>query len=142
MTLPADAPVGALTGMIIVHTDHSRQKRAFIPLSGFVRPMLTATPAEARLGDLDRRATRPVHLLLKSFTEELIEVTGVSTDVAAVGTAIEPLERGRTWRLQIFPRPEAPLGAFSGKVRVQTTSPKLPTFEIPLSGRLVESRPE
>jgi hypothetical protein len=143
VSLPSDAPVGALTGMVVVHTDHPRQKRAFIPVSGFVRPMLAATPPEAPLGELDRRRTVPLHLLLKNFAEELIEVTSVSTDVAAVRAEIEPLEQGRTWRLKLFPVPDAPLGSFKGKILVHTASPKLPTFEVPLSGRLVEpSRPQ
>jgi hypothetical protein len=138
-TLPADAPVGALSGLIVVHTDHPRQKRAFIGLSGFVRPMLVATPAEARLGEVDRRRSRPLQLLLKNFAEELIEVTGVSTDVSAVTVEIEPIEPGRTWRLRLVPISDAPLGAFGGTVTIRTASPKVPTFDIPLSGRLVES---
>jgi hypothetical protein len=142
-TIPSDAPVGALKGMIVIHTDHPRQKRAFVPVSGFVRPMLAATPPEASLGHLDRGRARPLLMLLKNFAEETIELTGVSTDVAAVEAEIEPLERGRTWRLKLSPVREAPLGPFTGKVVVRTASPKLPTFEIPLSGQLVDAaRPQ
>lgn len=138
-TLSAAAPVGALRGAVAVHTDHPRQKRVVIPVSGFVRPILAVTPPEARLGDLDRRRARPLQMTVKNFAEELIEMMGVSTDVAAVGAAIEPIEPGRTWRLRLYPVPGAPLGPFEGKVLLRTAHPSIPTIEVPLSGRLVES---
>ena len=40
-----------------MRTDHPRQRRAFVPVSGFVRPILAVTPHEARLGDLERART-------------------------------------------------------------------------------------
>jgi len=138
-TLASASPVGALTGSMMVHTDHPRQKRVVIQVSGFVRPMLAVTPPQARLGDLDRRRPDPIHLFVKNFAEELIEVTGVSTDVTAVRAEVEPLEPGRTWRLKVFPAPGGPLGPFEGTLVLRTASPKLPSFEVPLSGRLVES---
>lgn len=138
-TLPTDAPVGALTGMIVIYTDHPRQKRAFVPVSGFVRPVLAVTPPEARVGDLDRQRPPRMQMVVKNFAEELIEVTGASTDVPGIEAQIEPIERGRTWRLRLVVLPDAPLGEFSGKVLIRTASPKVPTFEIVLGGRLVES---
>jgi hypothetical protein len=137
-TVASDSPVGALSGHLVVSTDHPRQKRAFIPVSGFVRPMVAVTPPEARLGDLDRKRSSPVHLFVKNFAEEEIEVRDVATDVAAVRVELEPLERGRTWRLKLFAVPDAPAGPFEGKILVRTASPKLPRVEIPLSGRLVD----
>ena len=136
-TLSADAPVGALRGAIVVRTDHPRQRRAFVPVSGFVRPILAVTPHEARLGDLKATRTEPVRLFVKNFAEELIEITGVSTSVVAVRAEIEPIEPGRTWSLKLFPAPGAPLGTFEGTVQLRTANPQLPTFGVPLSGRIV-----
>jgi hypothetical protein len=137
VTLASESPVGALAGSIVVHTDHPRQRRAFIPVSGFVRPILAVTPPEARLGDLDHRRSNPVRLLVRNFAEEPIEITGVSTDVAAVRAELEPIQAGRTWRLKLLPAPGAPLGPFEGTLRLRTGSPKLPSLEVPLSGRIV-----
>lgn len=137
-TLTRDSAVGSLTGYIVVHTDHPRQRRAFIPVSGFVRPVIAVTPPEARLGDLERTRVVALRLFVKNFADEEIEVTGASTDVAAVTVEVEPLEKGRTWRLTLVSVPDAPLGPFEGKVLLQTASPDLPRLEIPLSGRLVD----
>lgn len=137
-TLTSDSPVGPLTGYIVAHTDHPRQKRAFIAVSGFVRPILAATPPEARIGDLPRHSRNRRQLLLKNFAEEEFEVTGASTDVAAVRVEVQPIEPGRTWRVHFYPVADAPLGPFEGKVLVHTANPQIPDFEIPVSGRLVE----
>jgi len=137
-TLASDAPVGVVRGHVVIHTDHPRQKRTVIPLSGFVRPILAVTPPEARVGDVPR--TRPVamRLLVKNFAEEEIQVSGVSTDVGALQVEVEPVERGRTWNLKLAPVRDAPLGPFAGTIVVHTASPKLPRLEVPLTGRLVD----
>lgn len=137
-TLASDSAVGPILGPIMVYTDHPRQKRLLIPLSGFVRPMLAVTPPEARVGDLARTRTEALVYFVKNFDEEAIEMTGASTDVAAVRAEIEPIERGRTWHLKLFVVPGSPVGSFEGKVVLRTSSSKIPALEIPLSGRLVE----
>jgi hypothetical protein len=137
-TLASDSPVGPLIGPIMVYTDHPSQKRVLIPLSGFVRPMMAVTPPEARVGDLARTRTKPLQFFVKNFAEEIFEITGVSTDVAAVRAEIEPIRPGRSWHLNLFVVPDSPVGSFEGKVVVQTASPKMPRLEVPLSGRLVE----
>lgn len=139
MTLDSASPVGVITGLVVVHTDHPRQKRLFIQVSGFVRPVLAATPPEVRVGDLERRRAEPWRIFVRNFAEETIEITEVSTDVAAVRAELEPLQPGRSWRVKLFPVAEAPLGPFEGKILLRTASPYVPSFEIPLTGRLVES---
>jgi hypothetical protein len=137
-TLASDAPVGPIIGPIMVYTDHPRQKRVLIPLSGFVRPMLAVTPSEARIGDVKRTRTDPVRFFVRNFAEEEIELTSASTDVAAVKAEIAPIERGRSWNLNLFIMPGSPVGPFEGKVVLHTASPKIPSLELPLRGRLVE----
>jgi hypothetical protein len=137
-TLAADSAVGPIIGPIMVYTDHPRQKRLLIPLSGFVRPMLAVTPPEARVGDLPRTRTEALVYFVKNFAEEPIEMTGASTDVAAVRAEIEPIERGRSWHLKLFVVPGSPVGSFEGKVMLRTSSSKIPELEVPLSGRVVE----
>jgi hypothetical protein len=114
------------------------QKRTLISLNGFVRPMMGVTPPEALVGDLARTRTEPLRLFVKNFAEETFEITGVSTDVAAVRAEIEPIQPGRSWHLNLFVVPDSPVGSFQGKVVLRTASPKIPRLEVPLSGRLVE----
>ena len=46
---PRSAP---LTGFLVVHVDHPKQKIVKLPINGFVRPMFAVTPAAADWGDI------------------------------------------------------------------------------------------
>jgi hypothetical protein len=137
-TLASESPVGAIIGPIVVYTDHPMQKRLLIPLSGFVRPMLAVTPPDADVGEVKRTRTQPLTFLVRNFAEEEIEVTRADADLVPVRVELEPVQRGHTWSLKLFVKPGSPLGPFDGKVVLHTTSPKIPSLEVPVSGRLVE----
>ncbi|MDH3253961.1 MAG: DUF1573 domain-containing protein, partial [Acidobacteriota bacterium] len=53
MTLSRDAPVGPLADHVIVRTDHPRQQEVRIPVSGFVRPVVSVRPRVANFGRLE-----------------------------------------------------------------------------------------
>jgi hypothetical protein len=122
---------------VVVRTDHPRQKSVFIPLSGFVRPVLAVTPPQALLGEVDPAGTAAIRLHVKNFAEESIEVTAASTDVAGVSARIEPIESGRTWSLLLTLDKEMAAGSFQGRILIKTASPKAPLIEVPLTGKIV-----
>lgn len=136
-TLSRDAPVGALTGDIVVVTDHPRQRVARAPISGFVRPVFAVTPPEARMGDVDPRRTPRLRLFVKNFAEERIELRGAESDVTGVRAELEAREPGRSWGLTLWLDADKPPGPFEGHVRIRTASPQVPVIDIPLSGRIV-----
>ena len=51
--LDKDAPVGTMGGWLRIYTDHPKQSKASIPVSGHVRPVFAVTPHEADFGSLD-----------------------------------------------------------------------------------------
>jgi Protein of unknown function (DUF1573) len=137
LTLSSDSPVGHLEGHVVVRTDHPRQKSVFIPLSGFVRPVFAVTPPGALLGEIDPARAVVIKMQVKNFAEELIEVTGASTDVAGVSAGIRPIEAGRSWSLRLTFDKDMASGPFQGKILIRTASPKAPVIEVPLSGKIV-----
>ena len=136
-TLAADAPVGPLSGDLVVVTDHPRQRRARVPVSGFVRPVFAVTPPAARLGDVDPARPGSLSLVVKNFAEEEIALTGASTTVAGIRAEIEPVQPGRSWRLRLRIAADALPGAFAGVIRLSTDSAHTPAIEVPLGGRIV-----
>jgi hypothetical protein len=136
-TLSRDAPVGALTGDIVVVTDHPRQRVARAPVSGFVRPVFAVTPPEARMGDVDPRRTPRLQLFVKNFAEQLIDLRGAESDVTGVRAELAAREPGRSWGLTLWLDAEKPPGPFEGHVRIRTANPQVPVIDIPLSGRIV-----
>lgn len=139
--LPADAPVGALTGDIVVVTDHPKQKVLHIPLSGFVRPVFAVTPPVADLGQVD--GTRPFRftLFVKNFATELIPLERAETDLPGATVEIAPVTAGRAYKVHVAVPAGVPAGALSGTVHLFTASAKAPRIEVPVRGRILGAAP-
>lgn len=135
LTLASDAPVGALMGEVEIVTDHPRQKRTFLELSGFVRPVFAVTPPAPQLGDV-APGTRSLTLFVKNFAEESLALQSVETGTPSLRAQIEPVESGHTWRVRLTVPDTAPAGAFSTRLRLLTNHPQVPVIEVPVSGRV------
>jgi hypothetical protein len=135
-TLLQDAPVGAVSGNVVVRTDHPKQKAVWVPVSGFVRPIIAVTPPQAKLSVVNPVSTPEVRLHLKNFADETIELTGASTTVKGILAAVKPLEAGRVYEVVLSFAPDMPDGPFQGTVQIRTASPKIPLVEVPLDGTL------
>lgn len=129
------APVGAIAQQVVVHTDHPIQKDLIIPVSGFVRPGMWATPHEIDVGEI--QAGQPIRfsVVVKSFLAEPMEITGVEFGGEEVESTVSEVEEGREYTVWITVEPEP--GPLRGKVRIHTTHPKNPVVEVPLRGRVL-----
>lgn len=134
-TLRSDAPVGPLTGEILVRTDHPKQRTLRIPVSGFVRPILAVTPPRAEVGEIDPAAGATASLHVQSFSTAPIEVRGADCDVPGITAEVVPVTAGRVYKVRLRFGPKLPAGEFSGTVRIRTASPHRPVVEVPLRGR-------
>jgi hypothetical protein len=134
LTLPADAPVGALSGFLVIRVDHPRQKVVRVPVSGFVRPLFAVTPPEARLDGVEAGRPARLRLHLKSFAEEPVSILGGYTDVPGVRVEVTPIETGRSYWVGVTIGAEAPPGSLQGTVRLRTDSARQPVVEVPLRG--------
>lgn len=136
-TLASDAPVGALTGYLVVTTDHPRQKRLRIPVSGFVRPIFAVTPPVADVGAVDPSRRLRFTLNVKSFASEDIAIESAESTVPGVELDVVPVEAGRVYDVRLTVGPEVAAGPIDGTIRILTASPKQRTIEVPLRGRAV-----
>lgn len=139
-TLVPDAPVGAITGTIAVHTTHPRQKTMWLPVSGFVRPVVHIEPQRGDLGTISLSEPRRVQYDVRNFATEPIAVTAVSTDVPGVKVTLEPVQAGRRYKVVVELDPAAMKeGPFAGQVRLTTDSAKVPALSAELTGTLVRA---
>jgi hypothetical protein len=126
LTLRGDAPVGALAGVVELRTDHPKQSRLGIPVSGFVRPVVAVTPPRLDLRDAARpwRAT----LQVRSFADAPIELRKATTDVPGVTLTIRTLTPGSLYAVDL----QSEGNTTPGTVRLETSSDIDPVIEIPL----------
>ena len=134
MTLSNNAKVGPLSDYVTIHTNHPKQKVVQIPVSGFVRPVVAATPQSMDFGQVDLKEPKKRSLNVRNFATEPIKVTGIEQTVKGVEAQFEPLEDGREYQVRVTLTPGMPKGPFNGKLMIKTDSPKAPMIEVDLKG--------
>ena len=133
--LASDAPIGPMAGHIELETNHPQKPTMRIPVSGFVRPILAASPPFADFGP--REITGPVRasVEIKNFSEEEISLTEVVSSLSQIDTEIQV--DGDDHYIIMILNPGLPAGEFSGTVTVTTTSQRVPTLEIEVRGTVL-----
>jgi len=138
MKLSNQAKVGPLSDYVTVHTSHPKQKIVQIPVSGFVRPVIAATPPNADFGKIETKDLPLKKALnIRNFATEPIKVTSVDPSLPkGIEAKLETLEEGREYQVRIVISPDLPKGPFLGKLVIHTDSPKVPTLDVELKGIL------
>jgi hypothetical protein len=135
MKLSNEAKVGPLSDYVTIHTNHPKQKIVQIPVSGFVRPVVAATPPNADFGKVEIKEPLKKALNIRNFATEPIKVTSVDPSLPkGIDTKLETLEEGREYQVRIVINPEIAKGPFLGKLVIHTDSPKVPTLEVEVKG--------
>jgi hypothetical protein len=136
LTISPKAPVGPIGGYVIAKTTHPKQPRAFLQVSGFVRPLFAVTPFRlnlpaVRTPDLEK----PVAVLVvKNFGADALDLTRASSDIVGLDATIVPVEAGHHWRVEVRIAAAMPGGAFKGTLRLATTSKQVPELTVPIEG--------
>lgn len=134
-SLQPDADVGALKEFLIIKTNHPKQKELRIPITGFVRPVMSVTPYIADFGSIDVSTdAKDMSLILVNFGEEPIEIKKVTTDVPGVESSIKVMEAGRRFEIKLQLTGKMPKGAINSMLKIETTSPRKPTVDVPFKG--------
>lgn len=136
LTLGRYAPVGAITGEVVIHTTHPRQKKVLVPVSGFVRPMLAVTPYEIR-GETELTEDAVETLQVRIFATEPFSIAAVEHDLPGVPEAeIVEIEAGRTYRVLLRLPADLPKGRLVGTVRIIPASDRAAPLVVPVDATI------
>lgn len=133
-----DAPVGPLTGDVVIHTTHPTQAHLRLPVSGFVRPSMWATPHEVDLGQVQIR-DEPVtfSVVVQNFLSAPMEITRIESDVLGTESSFSPIQEGRKYTVRVTMTPSTPKGELQGTLVIHTDSEASPTVEVPITGTIL-----
>lgn len=132
--LDKDAPVGPMADFLLVTTDHPELKTVRIPLSGFVRPVLSVTPRIADFGRRELDEPQTASLEIRNLSSAAVQLGEVSVDLEGLEAEIEPLEAGRLYKVLLTLKPGLPKGGFEGLLTIATSSDKQPSIEVSVKG--------
>jgi hypothetical protein len=130
--LAPNAPVGPMADHLVVETNHPEKPTVRIPVSGFVRPVLAASPPFADFGEREVTTAIRASVKVENFSQDPIRLTSAASDLPEVAAQIQ-LD-GDEYYVIVTLNPGLPKGDFAGTVTVATDSRRVPTLEIPVRG--------
>jgi hypothetical protein len=133
--LAKNARIGPIADHVVLETNHPERKTVRIPVSGFVRPILSVNPPIADFGAREGNAPIVASVHVKNFSEDTIRLLSVTPDNPAIQIEIEP--DGDDNYLIITIPVDVGKGPFSSQLTVQTDSSRMPTFEVEVRGEIL-----
>jgi hypothetical protein len=134
-TIQPDAEVGALRDFLVVETNHPKQKELRLPITGFVRPLISVTPFVADFGELElTAASQDFSLVVAHFGDAPIEILKVTASVPGVEATVKPIDTGKRWEVRLTLTGKMPKGRVDAEIRIETTSTQQPVVQVPLRG--------
>ncbi len=137
LALAPGAPLGPLADYVDVRTSDARLPEIQIPVSGFVRPVVSVVPAAADFGRKDLAEPQQAVLELTHLGEGSLDLGAVASSLPGVVAALEPLQAGKRFRLVVTLQPGMAKGPFSGKLTIPTSSRAQPQVEIDVRGSVL-----
>ncbi|MFQ5525748.1 MAG: DUF1573 domain-containing protein [Thermoanaerobaculia bacterium] len=131
------APIGPLADFVEVETNHPKRRIIKIPVSGFVRPVVSVTPRVAELGSHRLEAPFTTTLEVRNQTGAAIALQAVSADIAGLNASFEEVEEGKVYKVVLTLTPGMAKGPFQGKVQITTSSKRRPVVEVDVSGTVL-----
>ena len=134
-TLLPSVETGALRDFLEIRTNHKKQPKLEIPVTGFVRPLLAVTPFVADFGSVSlAQGPKDVSVILNNFGKEPVEIRKVSTGVAGVEVTWKTLDAGKRFEIKLALTPAMAKGTVDAKLHIETSSAVVPTLDVPLRG--------
>lgn len=134
MTLDSNAPPGPMADFVLVHTNLRDQKIFRIPVSGFVRPVLSVTPRIADFGRLEITEPQVASLEIRNLGAAQVTLSDISSSLEGLATEVEEIEAGKIYKVILTLNPGLPKGPFEGLLTIDTTSSRQPTIEVNVRG--------
>ena len=134
--LDSEAPTGPLEGDVAVRTNHPQQPELLLPIGGYVRPTLMATPPRAEFGSFAPTEPRKGSVLVTNYGEQPVRVVSVDSDVPGLSAQVAEREKGKKYDVNLTLAAGLAPGPIAGTLRVRTDSPRTPVLEIPVKGEV------
>jgi hypothetical protein len=135
-TLASEAPTGPLEGDVVVRTNHPGQPELRLPLGGYVRPTVQATPPRVEFGAFAAGEPRKGSVVVSNHGAAAVNVLGVDSDVPGLSAQVAEREEGKRFDVNLTLGSGLAQGPFTGTLRVRTDSPRVPVLEIPVRGEV------
>lgn len=136
LTAAADAPEGILGGTVKVATGVKRQPEVEIPVSGFVKPVVSVTPLSINFGNFDPKGDavkRNVMLVNNNAQATGFSVTKADTNVQGISAEIVTVDKSHV-QVVLTVDQKIKKGVFEGELVIRTSDKSKGEVKVPLKG--------
>jgi len=141
VTLPADHPIGPVTGRFTLATTHPKVPSLAISVYGTVRDVFTLAPAAVHFAGLSKAwvEEHPEDISLKksiALSDEQgpeLEIKSARSTLPNLEVEVKELEPRKRYSVELRIKPPVKAGDFSGEVAILTN---LRTFTVPVTGSI------
>jgi hypothetical protein len=128
----ATPPTGVFHQSVEVLTDHPKQPRIVVPVSGRIMGHVSISPAAVLFRVVDPENVGKKRVTISKLGEGEFEITGVSADLPNLETELTPIEPGKSYELEIRLAPPIEGRRIEGTITVQTNVPGEEELSIPV----------
>ena len=139
VAVTADAPEGLLNAPIRIATGVPQQPNLEIPVSGYIRPRVSVTPALVNFGNFTAgkdAITRNI-IVTNNKPAQPVKVTKAEVTVPGFQTDVVPTQEGISYTVVVKASDKVKKGAIDGTVKLYTTDKERAVIELPLKGEVL-----
>jgi hypothetical protein len=139
VSVTSDAPEGLLNAPIRVATGVTQQPTLEIPVSGYIRPRVSVTPALVNFGNFTAgkdAITRNI-IVTNNKPAQPVKVTKAEVSVPGFQTDVVPTQEGVSYTVVVKASDKVKKGAIDGTVKLYTTDKDRAVIELPLKGEVL-----
>ena len=131
-TLVANAPDGPVVGNIVVTTNHPQRPSIEIPLTGYVKPLISIQPTTVDFGHFQGSEAVRESVVLTNNGPTDFEIASVESDLSGLESEVKERNKGRQFQILVTLAGVVAPGPIETTLRVVTTDDRV--LEIAVKG--------
>jgi hypothetical protein len=139
--LPADHPVGPITGRFTLSTTHPKVPTLNLNVFGTIRDPLTVYPTEISFSGLNKAwidehpddASLNKTITLSYDQAPELEIKSATSNLKELEVTTQTLEEKKRFSIKVALKPPLKVGDFTGEVKIETN---MKTLTIPVKGKI------
>lgn len=137
VALKKDVPPGPINTSLTLLTNTKEEPKIRIQVIGIVRALLRVSPPQLQFGAVEAKLAPTRNLVVvNNEGDQKIDVTKVTINDPSFELETTPVKEGKRYQISVKVKKDAKPGVKNAMVTIHTTSPDVPTLEVPVRAAL------
>ncbi len=138
-TLKKEAKLGRFNSKIVLHTNSSNMEKVTIPVFGRVVGDISVYPPRISCGIVPQKEEKKVSAFATAYNKD-VEIDKIEAFPEFLSADISRIEDNmKTYKISVTLKKDAPVGRFTGGLKIYTSSKNQPVIDVPVYGMVKES---